>query len=276
MIWAIGDLQGCYAPFERLLREIDFKPERDRLRLVGDLVNRGKDSLAVIEYLYEIRDSVDIVLGNHDISLLACYMGVKRCHRTLEALVRDKRMELWFEWLRRQPFIHLDDKLGYLTVHAGISPIFDLDRALEYNAILQKRLAADDASSWLEKMMAKDEPLFREDADELSRERYALGSFTRMRYCKRNGELEFKCKKAPGEKCEERDLLPWFDYPSAIKLGYKIVFGHWSTLGYFERDDIAALDSGCLWRGKLTAKRLDTNERVIVQIDCPEGIEPKG
>ncbi len=274
MIWAIGDIQGCYDSLQRLLKKIDFDPERDTLWLAGDLVNRGPRSREVLEYLYSIRESLRVVLGNHDIALLAAAWGIKKSNPTLDPILVDPKGEIWLEWLREQPFVQADLKLGYVMAHAGIPPEFGLGSSLHYNRILMRRLQSDRAAEWLRAMMSKNEDHFDPLGGDLQHERYMLAGFTRMRYCHADGRLDFDQKGPPTEKIRAKGLYPWFECPTRKRMEEKILFGHWSTLGYFENEEVCCLDSGCLWRGKLTARGLDSEEGEIVQVECPEGIEP--
>ncbi len=275
MIWAIGDIQGCYDPLMRLLEKIDFNPKRDTLWLAGDLVNRGKRSREVLEYLYGIRESLRVVLGNHDIALLAAAWGIKKSNPTLNPILEDPRREEWLNWLRQQPFLQMDHSLGYVMAHAGIPPEFGLGSSLHYNRILMQKLKSDRAADWLAVMMGKNEDHFDPLGNDLQHERYMLAGFIRMRYCHPDGRLDFHQKGAPGEKTRAKGLLPWFECPVRKKVEEKILFGHWSTLGYFENDEVCCLDSGCLWQGRLTARRLDGPKAgKIVQVECPEGIAP--
>ncbi len=279
MIWAIGDIQGCYDPLMRLLETIDFDPERDTLWLAGDLVNRGPKSREVLEYLYGIRKSLRVVLGNHDIALLAAWWGIKKSNPTLDPILEDPNAPQWLEWLRCRPFVQLDHDLGYVMAHSGIPPEFGLGTSLHYNRILTTKLRSERAREWLAAMMGRDEERFDPSGDDLQHQRYMLAGFIRMRYCHPDGRLDFAQKGAPGKKTRAKGLLPWFECPVRKRIEEKILFGHWSTLGYFENDEVCCLDSGCLWRGRLTARRLDgdAGERGrIVQVECPEGISPSG
>jgi bis(5'-nucleosyl)-tetraphosphatase (symmetrical) len=269
MIWAVGDLQGCYDSFRRLLEKIGFDPERDTLWLAGDLVNRGPKSREVLEYLYPIRERLRIVLGNHDIALLAAAWGIKKSNPTLDPILEDPRAEEWLAWLREQPFVQADSKLGYVMVHAGIPPEFGLESSLHYNRILQRRLQSDRASEWLAAMMGGSEERFDPLGGDLQHERYMLSAFIRMRYCYSDGRLEFGQKGAPDPAAmKEQGIVPWFTCPARKALKLKVVFGHWSTLGYYNDANVACLDTGCVWGGKLTARRLDSGEEEIVQVDC--------
>ena len=262
MIWAIGDIQGCYDNFRELLALIEFNPKVDRLWLVGDLVNRGNKSLEVLEYLISIEDNIDVVLGNHDIALIAAYFKIKKSNPTIEPILKHKNAKKFINWLREKPFLHLDYNLGYAMSHAGIAPNFTLSMAKHYNDILQKRLQSPHAKEWLKAMLSKDTDRF-EPNEQIETERYALSSFIRMRYCYKNGHLDFKQKGSP-KNLKRDDLYPWFDCPQKVKKELKIVFGHWSTLGFIDRDDILALDTGCIWGGKLTAYSLTDKRRFSV------------
>ena len=271
MIWAIGDIQGCFKPFRQLLEKIEFNPKNDQLWLVGDLVNRGKESLEVLEYLYSIKDSVKIVLGNHDISLIAAYFGLKKSNPTIDPILNSPNCDKLISWLRQQPFLHIDYKLGYAMAHAGVAPNIELGAAKYYNDILQKRLQSNDVKEWLKAMLKKDNAYFDPKGSNLDLERYFLGAFTRMRYCYKDGHLDFKQKGSP-KNLKDSNLYPWFDCPTIIKKELKIVFGHWSTLGFVNRDDILATDTGCIWNGKLTAVSLPNES--VVSVECNEGLEP--
>ena len=273
MVWAIGDIQGCYDPLMRLLEKIDFQEGEDRLLFVGDLVNRGKKSKEVVEFLYSIKDSVDIVLGNHDISLLAVYWGLKKPNHTLKPLIESANIDKFVEWIRGMPFVRYYKDSNFLLVHAGIPPRFDLDDALEFNNILTQKLQSTNAKEWLSKMMYKDIYDFPDDRYSLEAQQYAISGFIRMRFCNSDGSLDFKHKISPS-KNKNSNLYPWFNCPNRKTIEPKIIFGHWSTLGYYEDDNVVALDSGCLWRGSLTAKRVDSDTKEIIQVTCPEGINP--
>jgi len=265
MNWAIGDIQGCYDNFQRLLKKIEFNPKSDKLWLVGDLVNRGPKSLEVLEYLYDIQESCNIVLGNHDVSLIATYYGLKKPNENTLPVLESKNADKLINWLRSLPFIHIDYDLGYIMAHAGIAPQFELGSAIYYNKLLTKELSGKNAREWLEKILKKKATKFHPKADIIEEERYALGSFISMRYCYVDGTLDFKQKGSPKE-LKRDDLYPWFDCPNRKKLELKVVFGHWSTLGFLNREDIVALDTGCVWKKSLSAFSLENSK--LVQIPC--------
>jgi len=268
-VWAIGDIQGCYDSFRELLDKIHFNPAHDQLWIAGDLVNRGDKSLEVLNYLYSIKDSIKIVLGNHDILLIAAYYGVKKSNKTLDPILHAPNVEELIGWLRHQPFLHWDYHLGYTMAHAGISPQFDFGMAISYAKRIEKRLRSRSVKAWLKNMFKNSSSQFNSEASSQDMDKYILGSFTRMRFCEDNGELDFKQKGKPTEfKVFKRGLKPWFACPTRKYIGMKIVFGHWSTLGFYYDSNVLALDTGCLWGRKLTAARIDLREPIIIQVGC--------
>ena len=270
--WVVGDIQGCFPSFMQLLIKIEFNPLQDRLWLVGDLVNRGDYGLEVLEYLYKHKESVRIVLGNHDIALIAAYFGLKNSNPTIEPILRSNDVKNYIDWLRSQPFVHIDYNLGYAMAHAGIAPNLELGAAKVYSQILQDRLQSANVKEWLKAMLSMEVNYFNPEGGVVEQERYLLSSFTRMRYCYSDGRLDFKQKGSPKE-LKNPNLYPWFDCPSKIDKELKIIFGHWSTLGFLNRDDILATDTGCIWNGKLTAVSLP-DERVV-SVNCNNGLEPR-
>jgi bis(5'-nucleosyl)-tetraphosphatase (symmetrical) len=267
-VWAIGDLQGCYDAFEKLLQEIAFDPKKDKLWLAGDLVNRGEGSLEVLEYLYAHQKSVEIVLGNHDVSLIAAYYGVKKSNPTIDPILNSPKAKVLIDWLRDQKFLHIDYTLGYCMTHAGISPEFDLGMAIRYASHLETQLQSADASLWLEKLFKQGVNRFDRHADIIDIDRYLMSAFTRMRFCYRDHRLDFDQKGPPTEILEERGMKPWFKVVSRKHIPLKIVFGHWSALGFYEDENVLGLDTGCIWEGQLTAARLDVEKLEVVSVAC--------
>ncbi|CAA6815489.1 MAG: Bis(5'-nucleosyl)-tetraphosphatase, symmetrical (EC [uncultured Sulfurovum sp.] len=272
-IWAIGDLQGCYDSFMELLEKVVFNPQEDKLWLAGDLVNRGEGSLEVLEYLYSIRDSVEIVLGNHDITLIAAYYGIKKSNPTIDPILNSPNAKNLIDWLRSQKFLHVDYQLGYCMAHAGVSPEFDLGMALAYANRIEEKLQADNADIWLQKMF-KGVDRFNRDSSSTDIDRYILSAFTRMRYCYGDHKLDFNQKGTPTDALRKKGLKPWFECEKRKDVDAKIIFGHWSTLGFYHDENVLALDTGCLWGGKLTAARIDLDEVEIVSVDCVKSQEP--
>ncbi len=273
--WAIGDIQGCYSSFQKLLQTIQFDPRYDRLWLAGDVVNRGDDSLAVLEYLYSIKDSVHMVLGNHDLTLIAAYYGIKKSNPTIDPILASPKAKELIDWLRSQPFLHTDFKLGYCMAHAGISPEFDLGMAMAYAKRIEEKLRSDHADVWLKKMFQNGVERFERKASEEDIDRYIVSAFTRMRYCYKDHRLDFKQKGAPTPQVRAKGMKPWFECENRKEIELKIVFGHWSTLGFYEDENVLALDTGCLWGGKLTAARIDLPQPKIISYECSGCMKPE-
>lgn len=274
-VWAIGDIQGCYASFRQLLDKIHFNPEQDTLWIAGDLVNRGEDSLETLEYLYSIKEHVKIVLGNHDITLIAAYFGIKKSNLTLDPILGSPNAKMLIDWLRSQKFLHVDYQLGYCMAHAGISPEFDLGMALSYAQRIEEKLGGDDAEVWLRKILKSGVNRFNREASLIDIDRYLVSAFTRMRYCYGDHRLDFDQKGAPTDALREKGLKPWFECKDRKEIDLRIIIGHWSTLGLYEDEHILAIDTGCLWGGKLTAARIDSDEVEIVSVECEKKIVTK-
>ena len=275
-VWAIGDIQGCHASLMELLGKIAFNPLEDKLWIAGDLVNRGEDSLETLYYLYSIRDSIEVVLGNHDIALIAAYYGIKKSNPTIDPILASSEAKKLVDWLRGQKFLHVDYQLGYCMAHAGISPEFDLGMALRYAQRIEEKLQGDDEEVriWLKQMFKHGIDRFDREASAIDMDKYIISSFTRMRYCYNDHRLDFDQKGAPTDALRAKGLKPWFECDNRADIDLKIIFGHWSTLGFHHDDNVLALDTGCLWGGKLTAARIDVDEVEIVQVECDVAMEP--
>ena len=267
-VWAIGDIQGCNDSLQQLLSKINFNPNKDTLWIAGDLVNRGSQSLEVLEYLYSIRKSIQVVLGNHDITLIAAYYGIKKSNETLDPILNSPKAAKLINWLRGQKFLHVDYTLGYCMSHAGISPEFDLGMALEYAKRVEERLQRDDVEIWLKQMFKHGIERFNRDASAIDIDRYIVSSFIRMRFCHKDHRLDFDQKGAPTKFLREKGLKPWFESKSRKDIDLKIIFGHWSTLGLYCDEYVLSLDTGCLWGGELTAARIDSKVLKIVSVSC--------
>ncbi len=267
-VWAIGDIQGCYKSFRELLTKISFDPSKDKLWLAGDLVNRGEGSLETLEYLYNIRESVEIVLGNHDITLIAAYYGIKKSNPSIDPILNSADAKKLIDWLREQKFLHVDHQLGYCMAHAGISPEFDLGMAIRYAKRVEEKLQSDHAEVWLEKMFKSGIDRFNRESSKTDIDRYIVSAFTRMRFCYKDHRLDFDQKGAPTVALRVKGLKPWFESKNRKDIHMKIIFGHWSTLGLYEDEDVLGLDTGCLWDGSLTAARIDSKDVEIVSVEC--------
>ncbi|MFO8152324.1 symmetrical bis(5'-nucleosyl)-tetraphosphatase [Thioalkalivibrio sp.] len=257
-VYAIGDLQGCLGPFERLLERVSFEPSRDRLWLVGDLVNRGPQSGACLRRVRDLGEAAVVVLGNHDLHLLATAAGFRslRPKDTLkQVLDRADAAEL-LEWLACRPLIHHDPKLGWTLVHAGIPPAWNLETA-QREARRVEHVLRDSAArrTFFEAMYGNTPDRWSDTLDGVDRLRYTVNAFTRMRFLQRNGALDFE-ESGPPEGAPAR-LSPWFGVPGRLTAGQPIVFGHWSALGYRHGRDWLSLDSGCVWGRRLTMARID-------------------
>lgn len=272
MNYLIGDLQGCCDAFERLLATLDFSPSRDRLYLLGDLVNRGPCSLKVLERLAGFGDAATCLLGNHDLHLLAVAHGVRRAHRsdTLDEILASPRREHWMDWLRHQRLAV--QAHGWLMVHAGVVPQWTAAQTLELAAEVEAMLQGADLPAFLQVMYGNDPARWDDALRGPDRWRFVINVLTRIRFCEADGTLDFKLKESAD--AAPAHLMPWFDVPGRATAGAPIAFGHWSTLGLLERQDLLALDTGCVWGGRLTAARIDGDRRELISVACPQALAP--
>lgn len=269
--YAIGDIQGCYHSFQRLLERIDFNTERDRLWLVGDIINRGAGSLQTLRWVYRHRSIVTMVLGNHDLHALAVAEGFVPQHRhdTLQAILDAPDGAELLDWLRRQPLLHAED--GYLMVHAGLLPQWNVAQALGLAAEVEAALRGEGYRDFLAHMYGNQPACWQEDLQGMDRLRLITNAMTRLRACRADGCMDFGFK---GELTEMPEgLLPWFEMPDRRSRDTDIIFGHWSAMGLQRRPHLFALDSGCLWGGELTALRLQ--DRQIFQVHCDPQDAPR-
>lgn len=272
-VYAIGDVQGCLDPLRALLDKLNYDPNADQLWFAGDLVNRGPQSLGVLRYVKSLPNTVT-VLGNHDLHLLAVASGqapLKKHDTFDDVLVASDRDEL-LGWLRACPLAHHDAILGCALVHAGILPQWDLGTALRLAAEAGAYIQRSDSNELFTHMYGDTPDHWQDDLGGWARLRIIINAFTRLRYCDTNGRLDLRPKGRPGK--QPVHLMPWFQVPGRLTRDTRIVFGHWSTLGVWEDDGVFALDSGCLWGGKLTAVRLDSGTHPFTEIDCPQILLP--
>jgi len=256
--YAIGDIQGCYDELQQLLELIQFDPKKDRLWFSGDLVNRGPKSLETLRFVKGLGKSAITVLGNHDLHLIALWKNRHRRgkgSRTLEPIFRAKDCDELLDWLRRQPLMHYDKKLGVAMVHAGLPPQWTRTKALERAAEVEKVLRGPKLHEFLHHMYGNKPARWSKKLGGWDRLRFIVNCFTRMRYCTPKGGLDFKSKGKPDFNSDK--TLPWFTVPKRKSREQVIVFGHWSTLGLYQENNVYAIDTGCLWGGSLTALRLD-------------------
>jgi len=277
-VWAIGDLQGCYGPTQRLLEKIRFDPAADRLWFCGDLVNRGGESLQTLRLVHSLRERVVTVLGNHDLSLLAIAErsepDQQKVNPDLRSVLFAEDRDVLLDWLRVQPLLHVDRGLGWMMVHAGLAPKWTTRLAEQHAREVERRLHGDGARKLLRNMYG-DRPAWSPKLTGLDRDRAIINVFTRMRYCSPRGRIAFEEKGAPGT--QQPGLYPWYEVPGRAERDLRIVCGHWSTLGLFIGHGVHALDTGAVWGGKLTALQLDAEGLNVVQVpgrDVPP--PPKG
>ncbi|WP_374585291.1 symmetrical bis(5'-nucleosyl)-tetraphosphatase [Ideonella dechloratans] len=272
MHYLIGDLQGCCDAFERLLAELDFSPSRDHLHLLGDLVNRGPDSLGVLRRLRDLEGSATCLLGNHDLHLLAVAAGVKRPNRkdTLDAILADEDREGWLAWLRQRKLADLDQ--GWLMVHAGVLPQWDTAKTLALAAEVEDLLRGPELPAFLQQMYGNHPARWQDDLQGLDRLRAIVNVLTRIRFCAADGTLDLETKDSA--EAAPPGMRPWFEHPHRATASQPIAFGHWSTLGLINRPTLLAIDTGCIWGGALTAVRVDGGRRDVVQVRCAQAQAP--
>lgn len=251
----VGDVQGCYGEFRELLAAMQFREGEDRLWLVGDLVNRGPDNVATMDYVMSV-PGVVTVLGNHDLHFLAVARGFKRPVRgdTLEDLLASPRLGEIVDWLRRCPLFHRDPALGCVLVHAGVPPIWTLDECARHAREVETVLAGDDYDAFLREMYGNQPDTWDEQLAGQARLRIITNYLTRLRYCTPTGRMELTHK----EKVRPEGFTAWFDIPRPAGEDATILFGHWAALeGRTGHPDRIALDTGCVWGRSLTGLRLE-------------------
>ena len=266
--YAIGDVQGCLEPLQELLRKLRFSADRDQLTFVGDLVNRGPDSLGVLRFVRGLQDNARTVLGNHDLHLLALHHVPDRQPRrgdTLDEILVAPDRESLLDWLLQQPLLIDDARQRDLIVHAGVVPDWSLAQAIESATSATAALRAD-PPGFLASMYGNKPERWRDARTAAEKHRFTINVLTRLRYCRQDGTIDLKMKGAPDGVTD--DWRPWFEHPQRLLKGRRVVFGHWSTLGLQLRDDLAALDTGCVWGGALTAINLDDPDAPAVQVQC--------
>ncbi|MBU1425735.1 MAG: symmetrical bis(5'-nucleosyl)-tetraphosphatase [Gammaproteobacteria bacterium] len=262
--YAIGDIQGCYIELQQLLEQIRFDPAQDRLWLVGDLVNRGPDSLQVLRLVKSLGDSAITVLGNHDLHLLAVAEGVGELHRsdTLDEVLGAPDRDELLTWLRQQRLLHAEG--DFVLVHAGLLPQWSVKQAASLAREVESALRGDDYATFFVRMYGNTPHAWDDKLDGYKRLRVIVNAFTRLRVCTPQGEMEFKFKGEVGRIPE--GYVPWFEVPQRKSRKASVIFGHWSALGLKVTPKVIALDTGCLWGGPMTAIRLE--DRQLFQVNC--------
>ncbi|MFP4076294.1 MAG: symmetrical bis(5'-nucleosyl)-tetraphosphatase [Halochromatium sp.] len=273
--YAIGDIQGCYDELRRLLDKAGFDPTKDKLWCVGDLVNRGPDSLAVVRWIKALGERAVVVLGNHDLHLLAVALADARLGKkdTLDALLAAPDRDELLHWLRHRPLLHHSEKKQFTMLHAGLPPQWDLAQARACARELEDVLRGPDHVAFLRQMYGNEPGRWSDDLSGLERLRFIVNCFTRLRWCTADGELLLQEKgdleqAGPG-------ALPWFRVPGRRTRDDRLLFGHWSTIGFLAEHNCWALDSGCVWGGRLSAVRVRRKKPLtLIQLDCAGYLAP--
>ncbi|MEH0741933.1 bis(5'-nucleosyl)-tetraphosphatase (symmetrical) ApaH [Vibrio cholerae] len=249
--YIVGDIQGCFDELQQLLSNIKFKPKKDTLWFAGDLVARGPKSLETLRFVQSLGESAKVVLGNHDLHLLAVALGIhKKKDKDKTAPIFDAPdKQALLDWLRQQPLLAEHDE--FVMCHAGISPDWDLEQARACAAEVEAILKSDEWPWLIENMYANQPDKWHNALSGLERYRYTINAFTRMRFCFADGRLDMACKLPP-KQVSGGELMPWFKLPSRIALEKPVLFGHWAALEGYQSKEVIGLDTGCVWGGKLT------------------------
>jgi bis(5'-nucleosyl)-tetraphosphatase (symmetrical) len=271
--YLIGDVQGCDAPLGRLLDKIGFSPSRDTLYLLGDLVNRGPESAAVLRRLMGYGAAARCLLGNHDLSLLAVAHGLRAPHSndTMDSVLRAPERPALLDWLRGQPMaMHAD---GLLMVHGGVLPQWDLRQTLALAGEVEAVLRGPALVDFLATMYGNLPDRWHDGLAGADRLRVIVNALTRLRFCTPEGVMDLRA--SGGLHQAPPGYLPWFDVPNRRTAGLCVAFGHWSTLGFLRRPDIISMDTGCVWGGCLSALRLQADGRhELIQEKCEQAQAP--
>lgn len=263
--YVVGDIQGCLKPLKCLLREVQFDSTNDVLWSVGDIVNRGPKCLKTLRYLYKMRDSLVMVLGNHDLHLLALAAGVRKPSRsdTLNEILAAPDREELLNWLLHRPMIHHEH--GHTMVHAGIPPQWSLEDALGYGHEVETVLRSSDCVEFLKSMYGNEPYIWSDDLTGMTRMRVITNYLTRMRYCTRKGLLDLDSKgtrPTPGvPHLGDKKVSAWFSHPEREMADHPILFGHWASLeGHTDTPNAIGLDTGCVWDGCMSLYTLETGQ----------------
>lgn len=261
--YIVGDLQGCLDELLLLLDKVSFDPDNDSLWIAGDLVARGPKSLEVLRFVRSLGNSAKVVLGNHDLHLLAVSLGLfkaKKKDKTSAILCAEDKHEL-LKWLRHQPLLAEHDE--FVMCHAGISPQWSLTQARNAAREVEAILTSDDWTWLIENMYSNQPDLWSDTLQGIERYRYIINAFTRMRFCNSDSRLDMECKLPP-KQVTSNALTPWFTVKQRVKLEKTVLFGHWAALEGYEGKEVIGLDTGCVWGGKLTMLRWE-DQRFFTQ-----------
>lgn len=265
-IYAIGDLQGCFTAFQRLIDLIRFDPSQDKLWLVGDIVNRGPDSLSLLRTIKQAGDAMVMVLGNHDLHLLMVAAGIAKNHPrdTIQPILDAPDRDELLNWLRQQKLFHSEGQ--YAMVHAGLLPSWSIPQAGQLAQEVENALRQDNYHELFARMYGNEPNYWQDEWTGYDRLRVIINAMTRMRICTPDGRMDLAFKGDP--QSIPSGYLPWFNLPQRISQQHTIICGHWSALGLYLADHLIALDSGCVWGRQLTAIRLE--DRRVFQLSCAE------
>ena len=266
MNYLIGDVQGCCGALDRLLAKIDFSASRDHIFVLGDLVNRGPQSLETLRRLRGLGSSATCLLGNHDLNLLALAHGVRKPHKgdTIGEILDAPDRSEWLDWLRQRRMAV--SAHGWLMVHAGVVPQWDVAQTLRLAGEVEALLRGDALAGFLPQMYGDQPARWSESLAGAERTRFVVNVLTRARFVAADGTLDLVTKEGIGG--EPKGFYPWFEVPGRRTEGAPIAFGHWATLGLIDRPDLLALDTGCVWGRQLSAARIDGARREIIQVAC--------
>ena len=272
-VYLVGDIQGCDPSLQRLLEKLSFSPSRDQLFVLGDLVNRGPNSAGTLRRLMGLGAAVQCVLGNHDLHLLAIAAGASKTKRldTLDNLLNAHDREDMLDWLRHQHMaIHAH---GVLMVHAGVLPTWTAAQTMALAQEVEQVLRGPNAADFFHQMYGNQPSSWHEGLVGVDRIRVIVNALTRLRFCSADGVMEFDAKESADQA--PAGFLPWFDVPGRLTAQDTVAFGHWSTLGWLDRPDVFALDSGCVWGGCLSALRLSGDgAHELIQVKCEQAQKP--
>jgi bis(5'-nucleosyl)-tetraphosphatase (symmetrical) len=271
--YAIGDIHGCFDELEALLKLINFNPQKDRLWFVGDLVNRGKHSLKVLRFIYSLGEAATVVLGNHDLYLLSLEYRPHLIKKfpELEEIFAAPDCQKLLSWLQTKSLLHYDENLGYLMVHAGLLPDWDLAKALALAKEVADVMGGLKQKDFFQHMEGNKPDLWQEDLQGFDRWRFIVNCFTRMRFCDKNGRLNLTCKAKIGE--QPPNYFPWFKIANRKSKNLKIIFGHWAALkATVDEPLLYPIDTGCVWGGSLSALRLE-DEKIFSVKNLVENVQ---
>jgi bis(5'-nucleosyl)-tetraphosphatase (symmetrical) len=268
--YVVGDIQGCYKPLKQLLKKVKFNPEKDQLWCVGDLVNRGPDSLKTLRFLKSLGEACVCVLGNHDLHLLEYASGGQHYRRdTLEEVLAAPDLEELIHWLRHRPLMHHDKKLGWAMVHAGLHPAWSLKKARKRARLVEKALRSDSWQEFSHQLHHIKFPLCEPVKGDPARALFNAAVFTRIRFCTQDGLFNWDVRN--GESSAANDY-PWFAHKKlAWRDDCRVVYGHWASRGLVaDQQHVLGLDSGCVWGGSMTMAKLKSGGRmeIVVQQAC--------